>query len=69
MLLEEVILHFLGANGYVAIDEANRDPTLSEGPSGLRVRGRGTVHQIDGIASYRNTTALLLHFPIRIGSL
>ena len=55
MLLEEVILHFLGANGYVAIDEADRDPTLSDGPSGLRVRGRGTLHQIDAIANYRFT--------------
>ena len=29
MLLEEVILQFLGANGYAAIDKAHSDPTLS----------------------------------------
>ena len=49
MLLEEVILQFLGANGYVAIDKAHSDPTLSDGPSGLRVRERGTLHQIEAL--------------------
>ena len=62
MLLEEVILHFLGANGYVAIDEADRDPT------DLLVSGSVGVGRCIRSTPLR-ATALRLHFPIRIGSL
>ena len=55
MLLEEIVLRFLEANGYTAIDTAGSDPTLIDGHSGLEVRGRATPHQIDAIANYRFT--------------
>ena len=53
MLLEEVILRFLEVNGYSALDGPRGDPTLNSGPLGMRVRGRGSLHQIDAIANYR----------------
>lgn len=55
MLLEEVLLQLLRTSGYVPVEGAGIDSTLSDGPSGLEVRGRGTEHQIDAIADYRLT--------------
>ena len=52
MLLEEVILKFLEANGYTTVANAGTDPTLRDGPAGLQVLGRGTKHQVDAIADY-----------------
>lgn len=53
MFLEEALLVLLRASGYGTVDRAGEDPTLRDGPSGLEVRGRGGVHQIDSIADYR----------------
>ena len=53
ILLEEVILRFRKANGYTAIDAPGGDPTLDDGPLGIRVRGRGSLQQIDAIANYQ----------------
>jgi hypothetical protein len=53
MLLEEVVLKFLEANGYTTVANAGTDPTLRNGPAGLQVLGRGTKHQVDAIADYR----------------
>lgn len=53
LLLEESILALLRAAGYKTITEPGGDPTLSDGPAGLVVAGRGTGHQIDAIADFR----------------
>ena len=53
VLLEEVVLRFRKANGYTAIDVPGGDPTLDDGPLGIRVRGRGSIHEIDAIANYQ----------------
>ncbi len=52
MLLEEVLLHLLRSSGYRTIETANDDPTLVNGPAGIKVRGRGCDHQIDAIADF-----------------
>jgi hypothetical protein len=55
MLLEEAALFLLRVNGYRpvwAIHPKNFDPTLQKGKSGLEVKGRGGVHQIDAIADF-----------------
>ena len=64
MLLEEVILRFLEVNGYSALDGPGDDPTLDAGPSGMMVRGRGSLHQIDAIANYRFTPPF--SYPYRL---
>lgn len=53
VLLEEAILMLLRASGYSTVASARHDPTLSEGPAGLNVLGRGGRHQIDAIADLR----------------
>jgi hypothetical protein len=53
VLLEEAILMLLRASGYRIVTTAAADPTLSEGPAGLNVKGRGGEQQIDGIADLR----------------
>ena len=52
MLLEEALLYLLRNSGYITITEEGIDPTLHSGPAGLKVRGRGTDHQIDAIADF-----------------
>src|SRR5688572_13189131 len=51
MLLEEAVLALLNTAGYRAVDKAN-DSTLTDGKSGLEVRGRGCCHQVDAVADY-----------------
>jgi hypothetical protein len=53
MLLEESLLHLLECSGYRSVLNARNDPTLLGGPAGLKVRGRGSDHQIDAIADFR----------------
>jgi hypothetical protein len=53
LLLEELALYLLGVNGYVPVDAPGADPTLTQGPSGIEICGRGCNHQIDAIADYR----------------
>lgn len=52
MLLEEAILYLLRTSGYRTIEQRDPgDPTLEGDPySGLKVLGRGGLHQIDAIA-------------------
>lgn len=51
-LLEEVILSFLSFSGYRTVREAGSDPTLNDGSSGLEVKGRGGLHQLDAVADF-----------------
>jgi len=53
MLLEEAVLRLLQSGGYTTVTQLGTDPTLEDGPAGLRVKGRGTSHQIDAIADSR----------------
>jgi hypothetical protein len=53
MVLEEVILRLLASSGYQTVRESGNDPTLSSGPAGIRIRGRGAPHQVDAIADFR----------------
>lgn len=53
MLLEEALAFLLRLSGYSPIDQPGNDPTLSSGPAGLEVLGRGANHQIDCVADYR----------------
>lgn len=52
MLLEEALLHLLRGTGYKTVESVGVDPTLSRGPGGLVVKGRGGDHQIDAIADF-----------------
>jgi hypothetical protein len=53
MLLEESLLHLLERAGYKTVVSVENDPTLDTGPAGLKVRGRGSAHQIDAIADFQ----------------
>jgi hypothetical protein len=53
MLLEESLLRFLESSGYKTILATGTDSTLLSGPAGLKVRGRGSDHQIDAIADFQ----------------
>src|SRR5258706_43213 len=53
MLLEEAILFLLRQTGYQPVEGHTGDPTLSNGPAGLCVNGRGTQHQVDAVANYK----------------
>ncbi len=52
MLLEEAILYLLRVSGYRTVEQADPHDTTLTGNcySGLKVSGRGGVHQIDAIA-------------------
>lgn len=52
MLLEEAVLYLLCVSGYRTVEQRDfNDKTLEGDPySGLKVRGRGGIHQIDAIA-------------------
>jgi hypothetical protein len=52
MLLEEILLHLLRNSGYRTIETIGTDPTLENGPAGIKVKGRGCDHQIDAIADF-----------------
>ena len=67
-LLEEAILFLLEKVGYSIVEF---DPSLSpeetglnDGHSGLEVRGRGTWHQIDALASFDYSPAFM--YPLRL---
>lgn len=53
MLLEEALLQLLESTGYLTILSRGVDPTLYDGPAGLKVRGRGSDHQIDAISDFQ----------------
>jgi hypothetical protein len=53
MLLEEALLHLLESTGYRTVLSRGTDPTLFDGPAGLKVRGRGSDHQIDAISDFQ----------------
>jgi len=55
MILEELLLHLLESTGYSTVLVRGDDPTLKDGPAGLKVKGRGGAHQIDAIADFRIT--------------
>lgn len=52
MLLEEAAVKLLSESGYVVVDQPDGGQTISPGPSGLEVHGRGCKHQIDAIADF-----------------
>ncbi|MEW8320112.1 MAG: hypothetical protein AB2660_18385 [Candidatus Thiodiazotropha sp.] len=65
-LLEEAVLYLLEKFGYETIEafSAHRDVSLRGGHSGLEVRGRGSWHQIDALASFRSSPAFM--YPLRL---
>ena len=52
MLLEEAILFLLRVAGYDTVERKLNDPALTGAVGFLKVRGRGTDHQIDAIADF-----------------
>ena len=67
-LLEEAILFLLEKVGYSIIElDSSQQPEeegLYGGHSGLEVRGRGTWHQIDALASFDYSPAFM--YPLRL---
>ncbi len=65
-LLEEAVLYLLDKFGYETIEasSAHRDESLRGGHSGFEVRGRGSWHQIDALASFRSSPAFM--YPLRL---
>lgn len=67
-LLEEAILYLLEKVGYSTIEFNPSLPPeetgLNGGHSGLEVRGRGTWHQIDALASFDCSPAFM--YPLRL---
>src|SRR5258707_15450260 len=67
MLLEEAILYLLRVSGYRTLEilTPGNDPTIhGDCYSGLKVLGRGGVHQIDAIADF--TITLPFSYPHRL---
>ena len=54
-LLEEAILYMLKSSGYKPVVSERGDDTLHRGASGLEVKGRGSLHQIDAISDFMLT--------------
>jgi len=52
-ILEEVILYILSRNGYLPVVKVGNDQSLDFYKGALRVKGRGSQHQIDAIADAR----------------
>jgi hypothetical protein len=52
-ILEEVVLYILSRNGYLPVTSEKNDESLIVNNGALRVRGRGSTHQIDAIADAR----------------
>ncbi|MCU8007315.1 restriction endonuclease [Shewanella sp. SM87] len=65
-LLEEAVLYLLEKFGYKTIESvpAHRDESIRGGHSGLEVRGRGSWHQIDALASFSSSPAFM--YPLRL---
>lgn len=65
-LLEEAVLYLLEKFGYQTIEAApaDQDESIRGGHSGLEVRGRGSWHQIDALASFRSSPAFM--YPLRL---
>ncbi len=65
-LLEEAVLYLLEKVGYetIEVNASNPDSGLREGNSGLEVRGRGSWHQIDALASFISSPAFM--YPLRL---
>lgn len=67
-LLEEVVLFLLEKVGYsiIEFDPAQRpeETGLNGGHSGLEVKGRGTWHQIDALATFDYSPAFM--YPLRL---
>jgi hypothetical protein len=62
MLLEEIVLNLLSKVGYRTVTAGEEGTHL--GPAGLMLRGRGTWHQIDGLAALDHGPAFT--YPIRL---
>lgn len=65
-LLEEAVLYLLEKFGYKTIEAAaaHHDESIRVSHSGLEVRGRGSWHQIDAIASFMSSPAFM--YPLRL---
>jgi len=66
-LLEEAVLFLLAKVGYKIVRNKTDsiDPSdLKNGPSGLEISGRGSLHQIDAMAEQHQTAAFT--FPLRL---
>lgn len=65
-ILEEAVLYLLEKFGYKTIEAvpAHQDESIRGGHSGLEVRGRGSWHQIDALASFRSSPAFM--YPLRL---
>lgn len=65
-LLEEAILYLLEKVGYetIEVNPTIPDSGLRGGSSGLEVRGRGSWHQIDALASFITSPAFM--YPLRL---
>ncbi|MFQ5883751.1 MAG: hypothetical protein ACE5IO_01465 [Thermoplasmata archaeon] len=50
--MEEALLYLLRVSGYLVVERDDSDPTLKHNRSGLKVIGRGGLHQIDAIADF-----------------
>lgn len=66
VLLEEAILYLLEKVGYeiIDVDPTVPDSSLRAGRAGLEVRGRGSWHQIDALASFISSPAFM--YPLRL---
>lgn len=65
-LLEEAVLFLLQKVGYdiIEVDPSKPDSGIRGGHSGLEVRGRGSWHQIDALASFASSPAFM--YPLRL---
>ena len=52
-ILEEVVLSILSQNGYLPVTSDKDDDSLIVDKGALKVKGRGSQHQIDAIADAR----------------
>ncbi|MCL1489672.1 MAG: restriction endonuclease [Pseudanabaena sp. Salubria-1] len=65
LLLEEILLNLLSASGYLIVEYDSNDITLKTRSSGvLEVKGRGSNHQIDAIASFSISPPF--SYPVRL---
>jgi hypothetical protein len=65
LLLEEILLNLLSASGYLIVEYDSNDITLKTRSTGvLEVKGRGSNHQIDAIASF--SVSPPFSYPVRL---
>ncbi|PZO38900.1 MAG: hypothetical protein DCF19_15635 [Pseudanabaena frigida] len=65
LLLEEILLNLLSASGYLIVEKSSDDITLeTRSPGVLEVKGRGSNHQIDAIASFSISPPF--SYPVRL---